>query len=167
MSTKADYTEDEWQLLIDGPALVGTAVLLAGESGMGGSFKESMAIASQILNGRKNYPDTELVQSIVASRIKDRDRTTVENRHDDNPYLGLEPKELLARVVETCRQINTLLRMKSTTDETSSYKAWMMEIGQAVAEAAKEGSILGIGGERVSEAEIHALDEIRTALELT
>ena len=40
MSTKSDYTKEEWILLHSVPAMVGAAVLAADESGMWGTTKE-------------------------------------------------------------------------------------------------------------------------------
>ncbi len=48
MSSKNDYSAEEWQLLLDVPPLVGTAVMMAGGSGLG-TLKEAFAIASGVL----------------------------------------------------------------------------------------------------------------------
>ena len=45
-------------------------------------------------------------------------------------------------------------------------RQWLRDISQKVAEAAKEGGFLGIGGERVSPAEQATLEEIDEALGL-
>ena len=162
MTNQADYSQEEWQTLLDGPALVGTLIMLAGKSGLG-SMKESMAVAAGILSGVNEYPENELVQGIISSR-KGGMKSTVENLSSDNPYLGLKPEALLEAVVDRCKDINLLLSRNSSSAEADEYKQWMVDVGQRVAEAAKEGGFLGIGGERVSEAETDALKQIRTAL---
>lgn len=163
MTKQADYSQEEWQTLIDGPALVGTSIMLAGKSGLG-SMKESMAVAAGILSGKSDFEDNELVQGIIESRVKDKMRSTIEDISGDNPYLRLKPEELVERVVERCKDIETLLSQKSNAAEADEYKQWMLDVGQRVAEAAKEGGFLGIGGERVSDAESEALSQMRSAL---
>ena len=46
------------------------------------------------------------------------------------------------------------------------FKSWLRQVSQHVAEAAKEGGFLGIGGVAVSEAEKATLTEISSALKL-
>ena len=52
-------------------------------------------------------------------------------------------------------------------DDAAAFKGWLREISQHVAEAAKEGGFLGIGGVLVSEAEKATLTEISSTLGLT
>lgn len=163
MTKQAEYSQEEWQTLIDGPALVGTVIMLAGKSGLG-SMKESMAVAAGILSGRTEYSDNELIQGIIESRVKDGMKSTVEDLSSDNPYLSLKPDALLEAVVDRCKDIDLLLSRNSASTEAGEYKQWMVDVGQRVAEAAKEGGFLGIGGERVSETEVDALNQIRSAL---
>lgn len=35
MTTKSEYTAEEWQLLLDVPTLAGLAVMMSGKSGLG------------------------------------------------------------------------------------------------------------------------------------
>lgn len=165
MTTQADYNEEEWQSLIDGPALVGTVIMLAGKSGLG-SMKESMAVAAGILSGGSDHPSNELVQGIIESRTKGGMKATVENMSSDNPYLGLKPDALLELVVDRCKDLSLLLGRNATSTEADGYKQWMLDVGQRVAEAAKEGGFLGIGGERVSAEETKAIAQIRAALSM-
>ena len=53
---------------------------------------------------------------------------------------------------------------KAAPAEVDAYKKFVMTVAQAAAGAHKEGRFLGIGGEQISEAENHALDEISAAL---
>jgi len=71
MTTAVDYTDDEWQLLVDVPMMVGAAVMLIGKSGLG-SMKESFAMAQETIAAVKDYPDNELIQAIVHARIHEK-----------------------------------------------------------------------------------------------
>jgi hypothetical protein len=52
------------------------------------------------------------------------------------------------------------LLSRQGADEAASYKSMLLEVGNAVANATKEGGFLGIGGKRVSDAEAAILQEI-------
>ena len=162
MSTKDDYTPEEWQLLFDIPPMVGTAVMVAGRSGLG-SLKEAFALASGVLSGKHGYEDNQLIQSLIESRLKEGQRSQVESL-TDNPYRSKQPSELVDEVAKKCSQASHLLSEKSTVQEAGSYKQWVLEVGQKVAEAAKEGGFLGVGGQRVSAAEQEVLDKLTAAL---
>lgn len=162
MSTKADYTPEEWQLLLDVPPMVGTAVMVAGKSGLG-SLKEAFALASGVLGGKKGYEENELIQSLVKARMKDGDRSQIEGI-TNNPYRSMQPIELAEVVAKKCGEASQLLAAKSTEQEAGGFKQWSLEVGEKVASAAKEGGFLGIGGERVSEAEKEVLDQLTAAL---
>jgi len=165
VSTKSDYTQEEWQLLLDVPPLVGTAVMVAGRSGLG-SMKEAFALASSVLGGKKGFENNTLVGALVDGRLKDGDRSAIEN-FSSNPYRGLPPEEILAAAVEKSRAVLELLAVKSQPQESHEYRGWAMSIGDKVANAAKEGGFLGIGGERVSEEEKRVLDAVADALDIS
>lgn len=162
MSTKDNYTPEEWQLLIDVPPMVGTAVMVAGKSGLG-SMKEAFAVASGVLGARTGYEDNELIQALVDARMKDGERSVIEGI-TDNPYRQLDPSELANVVADKCVAVSELLQAKSNEAEATAYKHRALDVGLKVANAAKEGGFLGIGGERVSEAEQTVLDQVRLAL---
>ena len=72
--------------------------------------------------------------------------------------LGLSERSANKRIVTAAH--NSL----KAPEDTAAFKAWLAQISQSVAEAAKEGGFLGFGGVQVSEAEKATLAEISTAL---
>ncbi len=46
----------------------------------------------------------------------------------------------------------------------AAYRSWLIDLAQAVAQAASEGGLMGIGGERVSSAEQALIERITAAL---
>jgi hypothetical protein len=81
------------------------------------------------------------------------------------PLASLKPAEIKARCIETLGQARAAVDAKAP-DDAAAFKRWLREISQHVAEAAKEGGFLGIGGVLVSEAEKATLTEISGALGL-
>ena len=165
MTTKVDYTDDEWQLLIDVPMMVGAAVMMIGKSGLG-SMKESFAMAQEVIAAVKDYPDNELIQAIMHDRIHEKKRSTIESLKD-NPYRGMQREEFLQAAKEKAAAVADLLARKSTPEEAREYKEWAFYIGDKVALAASEGGFLGIGGEQFSDEEREALNELMAAIGLT
>jgi len=161
MSARADYTPEEWQLLIDIPTMVGAAVMAIGKSGLG-SLKESFAMAQGTLSAVEGYRDNELVQALVNGRLKGGAKSTLESL--SHPYKGVGREAFKEIVVDKCREATALLAKKSTETEARQYKVWAISIGEKVAQAAKEGGFLGFGGEQVSQEEKTALREISAAL---
>ena len=78
---------------------------------------------------------------------------------------GNDLNEMKAQCLQACRNVAALLSQKAPAD-AAQYKQWVYESAENSANAAKEGGVFGIGGERVSEAEAAALKEIALALDL-
>ena len=79
--------------------------------------------------------------------------------------VGSKPAEIKAQCIETLRQAGAVVAAKAPGD-AAAFKAWLHNISQHVADAAREGGFLGIGGVLVSEAEKATLTEISDALGL-
>jgi hypothetical protein len=66
--------------------------------------------------------------------------------------------------VDTLRKALDLLQRKGGPGDEQTYAAFVKGLGQRVAQAAKEGSFLGFGGERVSEGERQMLAKLDATL---
>ena len=53
MATNANFTPDEWKLMLESPMMVGIAVSAADPSGIFGMLRESMASAGALGEARK------------------------------------------------------------------------------------------------------------------
>lgn len=162
MTGKADYTAEEWQLLLDVPTLAGLAVMMSGKSGLG-TMKEALAITEATLTGAADYPSAPLLQAIGEARTKGGEKSTAET-FSGNPYAGLGREKFLDVVAEKCRLAAALLAAKATPDEAQAFKAWTLSIADKVAKAALEGGFLGFGGTQVSAEEVAAIDKLKASL---
>ena len=70
------------------------------------------------------------------------------------------PDKLRQAAVERFQSAQQLLATKQAATELQEYRTWVLDIAKAVAEAAKEGDFLGIGGQRVSDGEATLLTEL-------
>ncbi len=163
MATKTDFSNSEWEILRDAPHSVALAVAVAGASGIFGSVKEAIASAGTIVGALKG--DNALLRDVCArdemkaaqgslrSGIKMTDINTLRD-------------QLKAGAADKAAAAVNLLDQKGFTEDLSVYKSFLMEIGNKVAEAAKEGGFLGFGGERVSEGEREVLAKLGGLLDV-
>jgi len=157
MTTKADYTAEGWELLAKGPFMAAMTVVAASPSGPIGVIKELSAIGQVLEEASQSGETTALINALV-SDIKAGYRPAGPTEQVQRP------EEIKALALQTCREVVTLLARKAPAPEAEGYKRWLLTVAQRVAEAAKEGGFLGIGGVRVSEAEQATLAEIAGAL---
>jgi hypothetical protein len=143
MTGKADFTEDEWKLLLEGPPSAGVIVVSAQR---GGTFREAFAIGKAYTEARKQHGDSELLDEIVAAK-PERDHTRYHS-YDELKQAGLQH----------LRDAVALLEQKGTPAEVDDYRRFVLDLSQRVANAHREG------GEQVSEAEQAAIDEISASL---
>jgi len=143
MTGKADFTEDEWKLLLEGPPSAGLIVVSAQR---GGTFREAFAIGKTYTEARKQHGDSELLDEIVAAK-PERDHTRYHS-YDELKQAGLQH----------LRDAVGLLKQKGTPAEVDDYRRFVLDLSQRVANAHREG------GEQVSEAERAAIDEISASL---
>jgi len=163
MAKKADFTSEEWQLILSMPQIASLYLALASPSGPVGLVQEMIASTKGLVEAIKSSSGNELVDAVAAD-IKEK----AEKRERLEPPLqaSKDPNEMKARCLQTCRDVAALLSQKAPAD-AHEYKQWVYQAAQNSANAAKEGGFLGIGGERVSEAETAALNEIAAALGIT
>ena len=81
-------------------------------------------------------------------------------------FAGAHPTDCVQRSLANLREVFKILDAKAPAD-AAAFKTWLRGISQKVAEAASEGSFLGFGGVRVSDAEKATLDDIARALGTT
>jgi hypothetical protein len=150
MTRKADFNAEEWSLVLEGPPVAGMIVMVAHR---GGSFREAISMGKAYQEAQKDR-SAELIGEIVSSRPE----------FDRNRYKS--PEELRERGLTRIREAVNLLESKATPEEVEEYKQFVRDVANTVANAKKEGGVLGIGGQRVSEEEKKALDEIAQTLEV-
>ena len=159
MSAKADYTAAEWSLLLRTPLLAGIALVTASPSGPIGVFHELTTMGRQLLAAGDAATPGSLLGDLVADA-----RALAERRMPPPPEERIPPAELRDRMLGTCRETLSVLAAKATPDEAAAYKQWIVDVTTQVAQAAKEGTILGFGGTPVSPAERTLLREIADTL---
>ena len=148
MTGKADFTEEEWKTVLEGPPSAGLIVIA---SDRGGSIRETFSMAKAYTEARKQHGDSELLDEIVNAKPE----------MDHTRYHS--PEELKQASLKNITEAVDLISSKGTPEELDEYKKFIVGLAQRVAEARKEG-FLGLSGERVSDDETAAIAEVEAAL---
>ena len=156
MTVKADYTDDEWNVLRRAPLLVGLAVSLADPGGPIELSKETMAA---IRSAAAPPSDDELLINVSQDV-----GAQVANHENPAKALGLKGSSARQQVVDDLKEVERILAAKATPEEATAFRQWLVQTAEKAADAAKEGGFFGIGATRVSAGETAMLDEIRKIL---
>ena len=145
MTTHADFTEEEWETVLEGPTSAGMIVTTAER---GGTFRETFAMAKAYTEARQDHGASELLDEIVGHR-PETDRTRAHSK-----------EELREHGLENIRAAVALVADKATAAELGDYRLFVVSLAKRVAGAKKEkGSEDG-----VSPAEAEAITAIEAAL---
>jgi hypothetical protein len=159
MTTKTDFTTEEWDALLAGPLAASMYIIVASPS-VFGSIKEITAMSKELANAVARPDNTELMRFMLAD-YKEKD--TVKRVM---PEIKGKPEEVKATLTDTIQKAVSLLNEKATPEESSQIRTWMMDLSVKTAEAAKEGGFLGIHAVRVSDAEKRALADLAGILDV-
>jgi hypothetical protein len=159
VTTKADFTEEEWTRLKRAPFIAGMAISLADPGGPIEAVKETSATLKTVTSAAENGERGELVDSLARE-------VTAGIRERQNPLSGFKPKGATAgtEILDELREVNRMVSEKATPDEAAAFRALLLDAAKEAAEAAKEGGFMGFHAERVSEGEQRMLDQLAKAL---
>jgi hypothetical protein len=157
MTTKADFTEDEWATLVRSPVVAGMAITLADPGGPIEVVKETSAVIKLVTGSSDDRDDLvgELAREV---------RGLAEQRK--NPVGDFKPRGALAgkEIVDEISRAGEIVSARASPEEAEAFRAWIMECAQSAADAAKEGGFMGFHAERVSQGEKEMLAQLRSAL---
>jgi hypothetical protein len=159
MSSQMAYSDEEWGLLVGLPQAVMIAAISAEDDGSRRSQAESAAGLDAISAGRDS--GSALVQDVATELV---DRLGEPEPGEAATVVDLAGRAGTSDVLDRAREVAALLSAKAGPGEAAAYKHWLKGIAEQVVNAAKSGGFLGIGGEWVSEAEQHFVDELKVIL---
>ena len=143
MTGKADFTPQEWEVVLEGPPSAGMIVVTAQS---GGTIRETFAIAKAYVEARQQHGESELLDEIVAAKPE----------LDHTRYHSVA--ELKQHGLQHLRDAVELLERKATPAEVEGYRRFVLTLADKVASAHREG------GASVGDAERAATAEISTSL---
>jgi phosphoenolpyruvate synthase/pyruvate phosphate dikinase len=140
MTTKADFTESEWETLKKSVTGAGLLVSVS-DKGFFDTFKEAGALAKHLARAREEH-DNDLVRELS---------------HAGRSGFGLtaSPQEVERETIEALTAAVGILREKAP-DDLDEYRSFVLDVAESVAEAAKG----------IATGESTAIEQIRAALDV-
>jgi len=143
MTTKAAFSPEEWEAVLEGPSTAGLMVITASH---GGTFRETIAMSKAYAEARAQHGESELLDEVVAAKPK----------VDHTRYHS--PEELRDSGLKRLRDVTALLESKATSTELEEYRRFGLAVADKVANAHREH------GQSVSPDEEQAIQQISAAL---
>jgi transcription antitermination factor NusG len=153
MTSKKDFTEEEWTRVRRAPFVAGFAISIADPGGPIELTKETMAS----MRSATLPPSQEELLTSVALDVQ------AMTQQKQNPLGDFKPTNGQL-VLDELRAVNEIVTAKASPQEAEAFRGWLVATAQAAADAAKEGGFMGFGAEQVSAGEKEMLDRVRAAL---
>ena len=144
MSERDAFTSEQWLALVDAPPAIARAV--ASVAGSSGQTETELGAFLELVDQAASDAAGGLLGAIVQERL-----TT-------------QIADALMDGLEAARRAGAILSVQADPAEAARVRAWLLSVAQVVAAATREGGIMGIGGEQVSEREEQTIAAIRDAL---
>ena len=159
MTTKADFTDEEWARLVRAPVVAGMAISLADPGGPIEAIKETTATMKSAMEPPQAEGQAELVDEVAKSFAE-------QVRQRQRPLGDFKPRGALAgeQILDELRAVNELVTEKASPDEAAAFRDWLLTAARRSSEAAKEGGFMGFNAERVSKGEREMLDKLGEVL---
>ena len=157
MTSKSDFTEEEWVRVRRAPFVAGMAISLADPGGPIEMAKESMAAVKTATNP----PSREQLLADVALDIQS---MTQQRQNPLSDFKVTDAAQAGQQILDELRAVKELVTAKATPEEASAFGQWLAASAQAAADAAKEGGFLGFGATQISEGEKDMIDKVRSAV---
>ena len=159
MTSKTDFTDEEWARVKRAPFVAGMAISLADPGGPIEALKETSATLKTV-SAAESGARGELVGALARDVVAD-------TRQRKSPLAGFKPSKGAnagVEILEELREVNRIVSEKGTPEDAAAVREWLLEAAQEAANAAKEGGFMGFHAERVSEGEQRMLDSLNEAL---
>ena len=161
MTDKTSFSTEEWAGVLQLPGAVSMYIITASPA-IGDSVKETFALAQNLADPAQKENAGGLLKAIL-EEFKD-----ASSARQAQPKLdgAQDMAGLRTLILDGIRKSVTVVEQKSEANEAADFKMWLYKVANDTAQSAKEGDFLGIGGQKVNEAETAALTELGTVLQV-
>ncbi len=165
MSTLANYTQAEIEKMMVAPMLVSMYIMGASVSGPIGLVKEMMAgVETAITMGKAAEPGS-LLHDLFSEENMKAQQDKMQQGTKESTQGAQSMDEAQAKMLADLQAAVGIVAAKGSPEELATYKQLLTQGATNVANAAKEGGFMGIGGVVVNDAEKKALAELVAALD--
>lgn len=159
MTDKTSFSTEEWAGVLQLPGAV-SMYLITASPAIGDSVKETFALAQNLSDPAQKENASGLLKAVLD------EFTDAGNARQAQPKMegAQDMAGLRALLLDAIRKNVTIVEQKAEANEANEFKLWLYKVANDTAQAAKEGDFMGIGGEKVNQAERDALTELGTLL---
>jgi hypothetical protein len=152
------YTEQQWLDLTDAAPAIARAV--ASVSGSAAQSEVELDAFLTLIEEKSDSRGGEGGSTLLSRLVSD-----VHGRLAG----GVEPPENDAMTdgLQAARRAGALLAIYPDAGQAREVRLWLLDVARRVAESARDGGVLGIGGQQISSAESDTLLSIADALGLS
>lgn len=164
MSNLSDYTPDQVEKMMTAPMLIGMYIMGASLSGPVGLVREMMAAVESALEAGKAAAPGSLFSELWSEENLRAKQAQIQQETQDTTRDSKDMEQARGLMLDDVRAAVAALAERGTPTEVAAYKQLLREVAERVANAAKEGGFMGVGGVLVNDAEKKALEVLATAL---
>jgi hypothetical protein len=125
MATKADFTPDEWKLLLQSPLIAGVAISAADPSGLIGMMRESMASARALIQ-TKTDPNADALVKAVGSEFETSEGRGLAQDGVKTAISGTKtPAETVAKALDALKAASAVLDAKAARTGYRLRPGWL------------------------------------------
>jgi hypothetical protein len=164
MTSRSDFTDDEWRLLTELPRLAALGAVVAQDGDLVSTGRELMAgLMEMARSAQTTYPRDSLIQDVLRGHASEDDiiESLVEEQRD--AFEARPGAHIIERALSDAGRVHDILAARATPAEAEHYASWVIGIARAGVEAAKTGRF-GVSGARVTEREAEFEQELARAL---
>lgn len=165
MSTLANYTQAEIEKMMVAPMLVSMYIMGASVSGPIGLVKEMMAGVETAITAGKAAEPGSLLHDLFSEENMKAQQDKMQQGTKESTQGAQSMDEAQAKMLADLQAAVGIVAAKGSPEELATYKQLLTQGATNVANAAKEGGFMGIGGVVVNDAEKKALADLVAALD--
>jgi hypothetical protein len=148
-----EFTDHNWQRLVEaGPQI---ALAVAASSGSGKQSVTELGAFLRLVDETADTAGTEDLLGRLASDTRDKLAAGMLSGNAD---------EAIPDGIQAAREAGAILAVHASEDEARILRQWLLQVAHTVAGAARDGGLLGIGGQDLSDRERDTMAEISDAL---
>ncbi len=164
MSAITDYSQPEMDKILAAPMVVSMYVMGSSLSGPIGLVKEMMAGVDTAMKAGKNAAPGSLFSALWSEQNLRAQQDKIQQETQESTAGAQNMDQAKAKMLDDVKGAVAIMSSKAAPDELAAYKKLIMDVATNVADAAKEGGFMGIGGVQVNSAEKQAMSDIQAVV---
>jgi hypothetical protein len=157
MLTREKLNDADWSVIRDTPHLVIVGISSTGGSAMDEMLEHSAGMKSIVDGMNSTHP---LVREIAVGLNIMQAQKSVQSWYHSLADVDRKPASLQEKALDSMKKAVGVLRAHGGPDDLLQYSDFVRSLAMRVARAAKEGDVLGVGGELVSTHEREFLERL-------